>query len=1141
MKRTALLKTSLREINQSKTRFLSILSIIFLGVLVFVGLKATGPDMLTTANRYFEKQQLPDARIVSTVGLTAKDLAAIKKIPEVAAVAPRYSVDIAFGKQNTAVKFIGYEDKASDGVAHYQLVEGHFPQKNGEVVLDELAKSRNNYRLGQTITISTTEDKNQALATHTFKVVGFAKSPEYIASSTRGTTTIGSGTLAFFALIPTKDFRLDAYPEIFVTFKNLKGLDTYSEAYTSARDRDLEKLKAALKKRPDQRLTEIKAQAQPALEKAKQEMTAGEQALQAGAEKLGASKQALQASQEQLNQAQAEYQQQMQQAQNQIAQGQAALSEGEAQLAQQKSALAQKENQLASQSTQIIEGQKTLPNLQKQQEQLTSQQQQLTARLAAYQTLASSMAALQRIDDAEFAAAVQAQTHQWQTGLAALQAPSMVIAAVNQLSADPQKTYLAVVMNALNEVIQQLTLQQNEVTGGLQQVTTAIETIQQSAASYQQGQQQIEAAHEQIEAAETQLVTQRTQLETGRQQLAQKQAQAQAKLAQAQQKLQAGQVAYQQGEQQYNQQKAANESKLAAAKKAIATKEEQLATMKAPKYHYFTRSDYPSFTEYKDNAQRIASLSTIFPLFFFLIAALVSLTTMTRMVEEKRTEIGSLKALGYRNGEIAFKFIIYAAIASLSGALLGLVVGYYLFPTIIFNAYGQMYSIPDFVTPWFLSYSIIGIAVALLCTVGAALVVLRYDLFSTPAVLLRPKTPKAGQRILLERLTPIWQRMSFTQKVTARNLFRYKQRMLMTVLGIAGCMALLIVGFGLKDSISDIGKLQFNKIWHYQAVVTFDKEPAGQQKTAYQRTVADISDLKATLPISSELMKTTNTKGSTQNVSIYVPKKPQDIQTYILLNDRKTGTVYQLADDGAIINEKLAKLYQCKVGDTISLKTSQNQTYKIKVSAIAENYAAHFVYLTPSYYEKVFKKQPLYNAEFLLFKHSLSEKREAALGKQLLAVPDVLNVSFLSSMNQSLDDMLKSLNIVIWVLILVSGSLALIVLYNLTNINISERIRELSTIKVLGFYDQEVTMYVYRENISLTLLGIIVGCFFGKILHSYILATVEVDMVMFSPNIHWFSYLYAALITMAFALLVMVIMHRKLKTIDMIEALKSNE
>lgn len=878
MKKTALIKTSLREIRQSTTRFLSIMGIIFLGVMVFVGLKATGPDMIKTANNYYQKEQLPDARIISTMGLEKKDLTTLQSLKDVETVVPRYTIDATIGPQNNAVKLFGYR-KNQAGSVNYQVVDGRLPKQTNEIALDTLAKTRYDYKMGDKITLNDAAIKEKGLTQTHFTVVGFINSPEYIDNTSRGTTTVGSGTLNFFGVVSEKAFDSQRYPELLISFRSLKHQNTYSPDYEKKREQALNQVKEALKNRPEEQVAALRDSAQPDINQGRQALETGKQAL--------------------------------------------------AQLEQQPGIPAEM--------------------LEKQKDELAKQEQ------------------------------------------------------------------------------------------------------------------------------------------------------------------------------------------------LLAEKETELANLKAPTYYYFTREDNPGFSEYQDNADRISSLATLFPLFFFLIAALVSLTTMTRMVEEKRMEIGSLKALGYRNREIASIFITYATVASLTGALLGLAVGYYLFPKIIFDAYGQMYNIPDLVTPWYLNYSLWGIIVALACTVGAALVTLRIDLLSTPATLLRPKAPKAGQRILLERIRPLWQRMSFIQKVTARNLFRYKRRMLMTVIGIAGCMGLLIVGFGLRDSIVDVATIQFNKIWHYQAVVTFKEQTTAEETKEYQETLRKLDGLNKTIPLYSEIFKTKGKGAPTQNITLYVPQDPSKMAEFQLFNDRVTGEKYSLNDDGVIINEKLAKLFGYKVGDQLNLENSDNQTYHVKIAAIAENYTGHFVYMTPKLYQTMTKQKPEYNTEFLLFDKKLSSKQETSIGEVLTKQPKVLNITFLTAMKGSFDDMLKSLDIVIWVLIAVSGSLALIVLYNLTNINVSEGIRELSTIKVLGFYDREVTTYVYRENIILTFIGIIVGCFFGKILHQYILATVEVDLIMFSPIIHWPSYLYSAVITMCFTLFVMVIMHRKLKKINMIEALKSNE
>lgn len=1141
MKKKALLKTSLREIRQSKTRFISIMGIIFLGVLVFVGLKATGPDMTKTASNYFQNQHLADARLVSSLGLVDKDVQELEQIPEVASVLPRYTKDIQISNQNVVAKFISYDVNKKPSLSDFLVVNGRMPEESGEVALDDLAQIRGHYTLGDTVQLSKEDNQEKSLKKEQFKIVGFVQSSEYIENTSRGNTTIGKGTVDFFAVVPKEDMDLPTYTEVLFSFNGLSNQDSYSTTYKDQLDQDLQKVKEQLNNRPKDRVEEVRKEANSTLEKAQKEITDGENALNNAENKLGESKKELETSKQALVQAQEAYDRQITTAENELVQNQAVIANSEHELETQKTLFENKKNELVQAADQVTKGQQRLPILQQQRNELAASSDSLTQLSNGFQSLAASVALIDRVPDELLAESVADAAPELQAALVSLGTPAEVSVAVNQLIAQPVRENIAVVLTTINKSLNDITAQQTQVTQNLQVVDQTISSINQSIAQYTIGQQQITAAEEQISQAETQLASGKAQLTSGQQQLEQAKLSGQAKLNEAQAQITDGQAAYDQGVVEFEQKKNETLPKLNDAKQQLEKKRKELAELTEAEYYYLTREDNPGYSEYEDNANRISSLSTVFPIFFFLIAALVSLTTMTRMVEEKRMEIGSLKAIGYRNSEIAFKFLIYAAIASLSGAILGLFVGYYLFPTIIFNAYGQLYSIPDFVTPWYLSYSVIGILVAVLCTAGAAMVVLRIDLLSTPAILLRPKAPKAGQRIWLERLQPIWNRLSFIQKVTARNLFRYKQRMLMTVLGIAGCMALIITGFGLKDSISDIVDVQFNKIWHYQAVVTFNEHTTEKETQQYQELIDKLTDLKEEMPLYTETLKTTNNSGAKQTVSLYVPETPKKIDQFILFNDRRTGEKYQLTDDGIIINEKLAKLFNYKSGDMLTLKDNDNHEYQLKITAVAENYTGHFAYMSPAYYEKIFNKAPNYSTEFLLFNQAPSSKEESTISKEMLQNPKVLNVSFLSISSDALDDTIHSLNIVVWVLIIVSGLLAFIVLYNLTNINISERIRELSTIKVLGFYDNEVTMYVYRENIILTLIGIGFGCFLGKVVHGYVLTTVEVDMLMFSPIIHWFSYVYSILITMFFTLLVMVLMHIKLKKVDMIEALKSNE
>ncbi|WP_048000464.1 ABC transporter permease [Lactiplantibacillus herbarum] len=560
----------------------------------------------------------------------------------------------------------------------------------------------------------------------------------------------------------------------------------------------------------------------------------------------------------------------------------------------------------------------------------------------------------------------------------------------------------------------------------------------------------------------------------------------------------------------------------------------QVDAIKLPTYLYTDRSDNPGYTEYHENTQRVVALSTVFPLFFIAIAALICLTTMTRMVEELRLQMGTLKALGYSNAAVGSEFMIYGGLAALIGTILGVLFGVNFFPRFIAQAYGTMYNLPAINVQYLWLDIGIALAIALICTLGTALVVLWADLRSLPTELLQPRAPKAGKTLLLERWHWLWRRLSFNNKITIRNLLRYRQRLLMTVLGIAGCMAMMITGFGLKDSIGDISVKQFNELWHYDAIITRN----GNETAAQKRVISRGKLYDASLSLQSKQVTVQKSGVAEQTATLGVPAPKQQLSKFVVLRQRKTHQAIKLGTSGAVIDEKLAKLYGVQAGDDLTIKLAGQQAKRIHISAIAENYVNHFVYMSPTYYRQVFNKAPIYNSNFVQFTDS-STRKGNAYADRLLKQDGILNVTLMSTEKATNFKMLDSMNLVVLIFVISAGALALVVLYNLTNINVSERIRELSTIKVLGFYDGEVTMYIFRENLILTVLGILFGCLLGNWLHSYILQTAETNALMFSPTIHPLSYLYSALLTLAFSLLVMVMMHRKLKRVNMLDALKS--
>lgn len=913
MSKKALRKSNIREILQSKARFFSILLIILLGVCFYAGIKATGPDMIHTADTYYKDQQLMDSKVVSHIGLENKELELVKANKQVKQAEGSYTIDATEKTENTVIRLMSYDQKQQ--LNQPRLLEGKLPEKTGEIALDNRAKELKKYKIGDKITIQTTEDK---LTTENYEVVGLINSPMYIDQVSRGNTNVGKGSVDIFGIVPTTDFNLDVFTELYVTYKNTEKLESYSKTYEKKVKTNQKELKRQLESSQKERVETL-------------------------------------------------------------------YKDGKAQIQEGKEQLETGRNQLTNAKQQIETAKK----------ELSTQSEQVTTAEKMGQPVP-------------------------------------------------------------------------------QEMKEALKTSEKSLAEQE----------EKLNSEEKTLQSKQTDLEK---------------------------------------------------------KEDEVDSLQDIKYVYQDRNVNPAYTEYKDNADRISSIATVFPVFFFMIAALICLTTMTRMVDEKRGEIGTLKALGYSNFEIAQKFIVYAVLASVIGSLLGLVIGFNVFPSVIYNAYGSLYNLPPVIITYYPSYSIQSLVVALLCTVLSSMIVLRVDLLSTPSVLMRPKAPKPGKRILLEKIPFIWSRFNFNQKVTARNLFRYKQRMLMTVLGIAGCMAMIITGFGLKDSIGDIVDIQFSKIWHYDATVVYNPDATEEETNKYEKERDALIVYESHLVLSQKTVEVLNDGYKKQEVVVDTPKETKNLHDFITFKDRASGKLYSLDDSGVIINEKLGKLYGLKEGDSLKIKGSGEDEKEVKISHIVENYAMHFIYMTPKFYEQTFGEKPNYNVDLLTFKDNLNQQEEEKLAEQLMNTKKAINVSFTSQIGKAMDDTMGSLNIVVWVLIVSAAMLAFIVLYNLTNINISERIRELSTIKVLGFYNKEVTMYVYRENNILTVLGILLGCVLGKLLHGFVLQTAEVDMMMFPPDIHGISYLYSALLTILFSLIVMFFMHRRLIKVDMIEALKSTE
>ena len=716
----------------------------------------------------------------------------------------------------------------------------------------------------------------------------------------------------------------------------------------------------------------------------------------------------------------------------------------------------------------------------------------------------------------------------------------------SQAEVDRGQEELNANIDALNQQIDELNAAKEEynslaASGATDDVTMATlnakyEEIQKGEAAIAQAQDQIDSAKAELESGQDQINSGWNQITAGEQELAD----AEAKLEEAEAEIADGWEEYYEGEAEAEAEIADGEQKIADAKEELADAENEINDIEMPEWYIYDRSNLPDYTGYGENADRMRAIGEVFPAIFFLVAALISLTTMTRMVEEQRTQIGTLKALGYERHSIAGKYLGYALLATVSGSVVGILFGEKVFPYIIINAYGIMYQhMNDIVIPYNLEYGLGAAAAALASTLLATIFSCYKELREQAAELMRPPTPKQGQRVMLERVKFIWKRLNFSWKASIRNLVRYKKRLFMTIFGIGGCMALMLVGFGLKDSIFAIVDIQYGEIQLYDGNIILSDDATEEEKSNIITTLEKDSKMDgSTEGILSQI--TVGNGEEWHDVYLDVPKNVEEFSEFVVLQDRVTNEKYELDDSGAILTEKMATELDVEPGDTVTIRDENRGDLEVEISAVCENYMSHYLYMTPAYYEKVYGEQPDYNSIFYKTADRITEEAER-IGEEALTLPGALSVSYTTDLREQVDNMLGALDEVIVVLIISAGMLAFVVLYNLNNINITERQRELATLKVLGFYNGEVAMYVYRENIVLTVLGAVFGIVLGKFLHGFIIVTVEIESVMFGRNIDLSSFIYGFLLTILFSLLVNGAMYFKLKKINMVESLKSVE
>ena len=918
--------------------------------------------------------------------------------------------------------------------------------------------------------------------------------------------------------------------------------------------------------------------------------------LTAGYEQLTAAKQQVSDGEAQLREAEKT----LESKQAELDSGREQLETGKNTIKETKAALTGQKEQCEAGLVQVSEGESQISSSE---EALSGQQAQLDELTSQKEALSSQAAELQaQYDAGAEAGKTEEELAELSTQIQTLN--GQISAMEEQINAgqaqiDGAQAELTAKKSELAQTRAELESSLGQINEGFSQIKEQEETLSRTEAQLNEGQEELDkgkkeletkkaelsAAKEEIAAnqatlddGQSQLDSARAQLSSGRQQLEEKQAQlnagqaeiqantekltsSQAELDANEQKLLDGEKEIRENEQklkdakkdledakkklsdgkkEYQDGKKEADDKIAEAQQKIEDAQKEVDDIETPEWILSDRNDLPEYSDFGDNAERLKNIGKVFPMIFFLVAALISLTTMTRMVEEQRTQIGTMKALGYGKASIASKYLSYAFLATVGGSIAGVLFGEKVLPFIIIQAYGIMYwNIGDHMQlDYELQYALIASGAAVICTMGATLFSCAKTLAETPASLMRPPAPKEGKRILIERISFIWKHLSFSWKSSMRNLFRYKKRLFMTIFGIAGSMGLMLVGFGLYDSIMDIAILQYDQIQHYDAMVINDEDATDSQEKDLLKFLDGNSEIDHYTRVQLTKMTAPKEKGSV-SIYVYVPENTENFKEDVTLRDRKSHEQYELTDDGAVICEKTASLIGVKTGDEITLE-KDNRKYKVKITAVTENYMGHYVYMTPPCYEKTFGEKPEYSITVYTMKEDAESDLET-LGNAILKYPAALSISYTSSTAGQVERMLGSLGAVIWVLIISAGMLAFVVLYNLNNINITERQRELATLKVLGFYDGEVSQYVFRENILLSFIGILAGAVFGIFLHRYVITTVEVDAVMFGRNIKPISFVYSGLITFGFSMFVNMVMHFKLKKIDMVESLKSVE
>lgn len=1243
-----LLTDTIREIQHTRSRFISLMVLSALAVCFLAGLRVTAPDMKHSADLYLDQQKLMDLRIVGTLGLTEEDAQALEQQPGITAVERAYTIDaiLHLPQNDYVVKAHSYTD--TPGLNAPKPVEGRLPERSDECLVEPLFLQETGLSIGDAIRLDTGDGNFQdALSSPEFTIVGSAHSPLYVGVE-RGSSSLGSGKVSAFLMLPLGAFEMETYTDFYLQVDGMEELLCYSDAYTDGIDAFKDQLKPFALRRADLRGQSVLSEANGKLADAEAELAEAEAE---AAREIAEGQAELDDARRELNDGWAEYRDGLDTLNRETANAETEITDGERELSDALTELNDGEQKLADARKELDDG---WAEYHDGQAQLAQGRQQLQAQQGAYTvgldalranltqlnpslhytdnasllsamadptqssvidgTLDGARSSLQGgVDLLDGIAALRTQLGNYaDADLSALQREkdgldrqiaalqTSLTALQNQMDAmDPHASGYAALALQLQESNDQLTqaqtaaeqleaavtgittlraLEQQRDANGLTHadpetlradlnglyttfngqtvpITSAVllggkEQLDEGLAELDAADLDLENALQKLNDGEQELLDGRKTLDDGwkeyndglaeltdaRETLKTETADAQRELDEGLADLEQGEADYADGLREFTEGKAEAEEKIADAHKELEQARRDIAEIDESEWYLLGRNTNMGYVSYSMDADRMGNLASVFPLIFFLVAALVCLTTMTRMVEEQRITIGGLKALGYSKGQIAIKYVGYGFLASAIGALLGLAVGLTLIPWIICNAWNIIYQLGP------IHYCLDPVTSTLACLAAIGTVTLSAlgacfsTLAAVPAQLMRPKAPPVGKRVLLEKLPFIWSRLSFHYKITIRNLFRYKKRFWMTVIGIGGCAALIVTAFGLRGSIFDVMDKQFDEIYtHTTHISLVNKITPGELREVSQE-LNENPLVNGWLTCRSESV-TTETAAYTVDATLQVFDSQQAVAPFIDLRHRTNADPVLLPDDGVVLTEKLAKLLGVQPGDTFVLDGESRA--EVRVADITEHYIQHYVYMTDDYYQTLMG-QPCEN-NLILADYPMDDPGVEELEKALVSLDGVSSLSRISDTRKTFTSSLASVDYAVVLIIVCAAALAFVVLYNLTNINITERMRELATLKVLGFYDGELSAYVYRENVILTVFGVGMGMLMGKLLHQWLILTVEIDLLMFGRVLDLSSYLYSVVLTVLFSLLVNLSAHKKLKKLDMIESLKTVE